>query len=679
MKQWEWAGWGACLVQLGTLPCAMAQADVFTLGEITITAPGDQAELAGSSVLTQQALREQNQDTVGTALNLAAGVHSAYAGARGEQVFYVRGFDRLQVPVYIDGIPTYVPYDGRIDLGHFTTYDLSRIEVAKGFSSLIYGPNALGGAINLITRRPTRAFEGEVGGGIGLSDDGGLDNHRVHANLGGKHESWWFQAGVSRLKTESFELPSGFRPTNVQQGEGQRENSRHKDDKLSLKLALTPNAGDEYVFGYVRQQGEKGQPTYAGELPLSGSGSGSRRRWWEWPQWDKTSYYFSSSTELGEHVIRTRLYHDVFENTLVGYDYANGVVGGVSSGFPSRYDDDSTGLSLEGDFALGSRNLLRVAYHFKDDVHRSSDDGTPWTHFKDRTQALSFEDTLTLADGLTLVGGVSYNQRKSLSTRNYGTNAGSPSTPSLYDEPGGDDSAVNYQLGLFRQVGAGGQVRLSFASRSRFATMMERYSTRFGTVIPNPDLKAERARHYELGYSGPLAGGWLLDAAVFRSDVRDSIQNVTIAQQGDCTSSACEQPQNVARARHVGLELGLQGEVGPIEVMGNYTWLRRKNLSAPDVRPTDTPRHKLFASVGWSHGPWKLTGNVEAASQRYSSSNGQQVAHGFAVYGFKAGYTLGSGMQIEAGVRNLFDRLYAYSEGYPMAGRNYFVNINVPF
>ncbi|MCS5517457.1 TonB-dependent receptor plug domain-containing protein [Pseudomonas qingdaonensis] len=78
----------------------------------------------------------------------------------------MRGFDRLQVPVYIDGIPTYVPYDGNIDLGRFTTYDLSRIQVDKGFASLLYGPNTLGGAINLVTRRPVQEFEGEVGGGL---------------------------------------------------------------------------------------------------------------------------------------------------------------------------------------------------------------------------------------------------------------------------------------------------------------------------------------------------------------------------------------------------------------------------------------------------------------------------------------------------------------------------------
>ena len=57
----------------------------------------------------------------------------------------VRGFDSRQVPLFIDGIPVYVPYDGYVDFNRFSTADLAAIQVAKGFSSMAYGPNTLGG------------------------------------------------------------------------------------------------------------------------------------------------------------------------------------------------------------------------------------------------------------------------------------------------------------------------------------------------------------------------------------------------------------------------------------------------------------------------------------------------------------------------------------------------------
>jgi len=60
----------------------------------------------------------------------------------------IRGFDSREVPLFIDGIPVYVPYDGYVDLGRFTTADLAAIQVAKGFSSVAYGANTLGGAIS---------------------------------------------------------------------------------------------------------------------------------------------------------------------------------------------------------------------------------------------------------------------------------------------------------------------------------------------------------------------------------------------------------------------------------------------------------------------------------------------------------------------------------------------------
>jgi len=66
----------------------------------------------------------------------------------------------------------------------------------------------------------------------------------------------------------------------------------------------------------------------------------------------------------------------------------------------------------------------------------------------------------------------------------------------------------------------------------------------------------------------------------------------------------------------------------------------------------------------------------EAASQRYSSSDGKQVAAGFGVTNFKAGYHATSALLLEVGINNLFDKLYAYEEGYPEAGRSEFVQFN---
>ncbi|MDH0648733.1 TonB-dependent receptor [Pseudomonas sp. GD03858] len=670
----------AALAAMATSPAfADEQEKPFTLGEIRISAPQDDKLATGSSVVEAADMRLHDRETVDKALALAPGVNLAYIGGRAEQVVFVRGFDRLQVPVFIDGIPTYVPYDGNIDLGRFTTYDLSRVEVAKGFASLLYGPNTLGGAINLVTRRPTQAFEGEVGGGLELTDHGNVNAYRSYVNAGSNQGNWWMQGGVSYVDYDYTLLPDDFKPTNNQQGEGRRENSDKRDGKFSFKLGLTPNDTDEYVLGYVQQQGRKGQPPYAGDLPATGQ----RKRWWEWPTWDKTSLFLATHTRFGEHGLKTRVYHDTFKNSLESFTYNNGIVGPLQSGFPSKYDDESSGFSIEGDLALAASNRLGIAYHFKEDVHRSRDGGDPWTHFRDQTQSIALEDTWKLDEVFSVVGGVSYNYRKSLDAENFGTNTASPRVKTLYDEPTGSDDAVNAQLGLFINTGPllaidhDGQVRLTVARKSRFATIKDRYSTRFGTVIPSPDLKSERATHYELGYAGSLSDLWSLDAALFISEIEDSIQQVTVAPQPGC-AAPCGQYQNIAKARNQGVELGLKGDIGDWQLGASYTYLDRQNRSNPDIRPVDTPRHNLFASATWNQGAWRHTGSVEAASRRYSASDGTQVANGYAIYNLKTGYTFANDLRIEAGVRNLFDRLYEYTEGYPEMGRNYFVQFNVP-
>ncbi|GAB3973449.1 hypothetical protein GCM10028806_27310 [Spirosoma terrae] len=116
-------------------------ARVFSLGEVTVL--GRRGVDSTNTAFSRQ-IEAFNRLDVGRALNVLPGVTLSSVGARNETMVYVRGFDLRQVPVFIDGIPVYVPYDGYVDLGRFTTFDLAEVNVAKGFSSVTYGPNTLG-------------------------------------------------------------------------------------------------------------------------------------------------------------------------------------------------------------------------------------------------------------------------------------------------------------------------------------------------------------------------------------------------------------------------------------------------------------------------------------------------------------------------------------------------------
>ena len=67
-------------------------------------------------------MRQRNADTVADAVRLLPGA-TLSRNNRNEEMIYLRGFDPRQVPVFVDGVPLYVPYDGYVDFGRFTTFD----------------------------------------------------------------------------------------------------------------------------------------------------------------------------------------------------------------------------------------------------------------------------------------------------------------------------------------------------------------------------------------------------------------------------------------------------------------------------------------------------------------------------------------------------------------------------
>ena len=244
---------------------------VFTLGEIEVTAKAENDKNTTVERISSEEMRAFEKTTVADAANLLPGVTSSVTGARNEQTLFVRGFDIKHVPLFLDGIPVYVPYDGYPDLARFTTFDLSEIVVSKGFTSVLYGPNTMGGAINMVSRRPQKAFEGEVGTGISSGD-----TYYGYANLGTAQEKWYLQGGVSYLNSDYFPLSGDFKPTKTENGD-HRDNSYKQDGKIDLKAGFTPNKTDEYAISFIDQHGEKGTP------PYTGYDKTVTARYWQWP------------------------------------------------------------------------------------------------------------------------------------------------------------------------------------------------------------------------------------------------------------------------------------------------------------------------------------------------------------------------------------------------------------
>ena len=144
--------------RIGLIACCAAMAlhgEVFTLGQVEVVESVGGVQKSDTNVVTidEQQMQKNEIKRLSEVAYSTPGVYVDKKGPRAEQSIQVRGFDARRVPLFIDGIPVYVPYDGNLDFGRFTTFDLSRIDISKGSSSVLYGPNTMGGAINLITKK----------------------------------------------------------------------------------------------------------------------------------------------------------------------------------------------------------------------------------------------------------------------------------------------------------------------------------------------------------------------------------------------------------------------------------------------------------------------------------------------------------------------------------------------
>lgn len=642
-------------------PSAPAARDgIFTLGAIEVSGPRAAPADLLPARLTADALADLDRRDLATALPLLAGVTLINGGDRNEALVSVRGFDSRQVPLWVDGVPVYVPYDGNVDLRRFSTGDLALISVAKGFSSVLYGPNALGGAINAVSRRPQSPLEGTLSAFAGSGALRGFN-----ARVGALRGAWYAQAYASYEQRDSFRVSDDFRPIATENG-GDRENSFRRDEKASFKLGYTPNPTDEYAVGVSTQRGEKGNPPYAGADPRQ------RARFWRWPQWDKTSVYYVSTTQLAGGYVKPRLYYDTFENTLDAFDNATYRTQLLASSFRSIYDDYSWGASVESGLAPLGRHTLKSALHLKRDVHREHNVGQAVQTMRDETASLGLEHTWRPDDRLSLVGGVSFERRKNQHAQNRS------GTGFVYFSANKNSSA-NPQLGVFYTPAPAATWHATIARKTRFPTLKDRYSYRLGQALPNPDLRPERALHYEVGYEGALAAGFRLRATAFLSQLNDAIIQVDNVAR-TAAGVALFQLQNFGRVENRGVELGLdQSPVKWLRWSASYTRLQRENNTALAIRLTDTPQHRVLATAEIKAGAGlSFHPSLEYATDRYSTSYGI-VAPGYAVTNLHSRIRLPQGLTLSVGVTNLLDRNYALREGYPEAGREFTTRLDWKF
>ena len=130
-----------------------------TLSPVVVTAtrlPTPESEVASSiTVITAEEIQEKQERTLPDALADVPGLNVVQTGGPGGTTsVYIRGTNANQVKVLIDGIDASDPSspDGTFNFANTLTSDIARIEVLRGPQSGLYGADAIGGVINIITK-----------------------------------------------------------------------------------------------------------------------------------------------------------------------------------------------------------------------------------------------------------------------------------------------------------------------------------------------------------------------------------------------------------------------------------------------------------------------------------------------------------------------------------------------
>lgn len=459
------------------------------------------------------------------------------------------------------------------------------------------------------------------------------------------------------------------------------------------------NSNGQYVFTYNNQKADYGVPSYAGNDTRN-----NKIKYWKWPYWNRESYYFNSNTGLGEsNFIKFRAYYDQYPNSLQMFNSATyrSQLGQGSS----FYDDGSKGFSSEFTSRILPRHALGASFFLKDDIHKEHNINVsargvitiePWRNDRDQVVSIGLQDTITLTSRMRATVGFSADHLNAIRAQdiNKTTNTIAPFTCAN----GASGSACLVKVWAYNPLASlsysaekSGTIFFTFAMKSRFPTLKDRYSYKNGQAVPNPTLQPEYARNYALGYSHAFSFKTMMQVELFRSDVYDSIQNATIPAEfpNQCPTmpaGTCRKAVNIGKEVHKGVEFTVRSTPwSRLTLDANYTFLNR-SLSGPTnmigVYPVGTPRHKTIGTASLRL-PYEFQ---LLASARYESGtittndSGLVIpASRFATADLGGLVTVKGVASFQVGIKNLFDRYYYYQEGFAEAGRTWYFNTRYRF
>lgn len=584
------------------------------------------------SLVTTEDIERKNRNFLDEVLEYTPGVTvvEGDVNIRGSSGYTLGAGSR--VLLLVDGIPMMPGDSGDIKWDIIPISQISRVEVVKGAGSALYGSHALGGVINIISKEPSEVPFTEVKLTTGVYDEpyypewNWTDDLLYYTRADVVHTRKWKKTGMmlsaGHIKSTGYKQNTDYIKWNLL---GRFDVKFSQQSQLTLQSNYVEGkAGDVYLW---RNQHD------ALMVPVVSVNDRSN------------SYKFSFNTVYRQLInqkftykIRTSYFKNYWQ-----HDYHDN---------DDFSDAQKLGVEIQADYMLNKRQSFTFGIEGIYDITESAIFGD----HDGSTIAAYIQDEIHISKLISATLGARFDHHQV--------------------DTGLEDTQLNPKAGLTIKPSLITTVRASVGRGFRTPTMAELFSQTMTSgfkVIPNPDLRAERAWSYEVGLNQIINEHLLVDVAAFHNDYWNFIEPERDVQN-------VVQFSNVNRARIRGLEFLVQSSIWKQRIQSSvsYTLLDPKDVSTGKTLAY-RPEHTLSLSVNLNYGNFETGIDYRYVSELDTVKvypDEDRVPQ--KVFDTRAAYQFGN-YTIALNVNNVFNYNYAQVERNLAPIRNYVVTLTAKF
>ncbi len=644
------------LVALPVEPAAAA--DDPTLAPVVVTATrseksADDAPIR-TEVVTRQEIERTHARTLKQALENVPGLQLREVHGKSGYEVSLQGLTSDQVLVLVDGLPITPSTGSTVDLSQYLLNEVEQIEVVKGATSAQYGSSAMGGVINVITRRIRPGISGTAAADVGSrgsqnpSGDA-IDAASRHARfrLDGGSERWRMRVNGDVLRDDGFAVDPDAWP---RQGDAvDREQFGARLEWLPVRSGRMWVDANAYREEATQRYRYFAPPNY---IPQRKTENIDRDRFGAGGNW------------TGDSGLRTELkaVHETYDSESRSFSNEAFVLG-------RQAGQEMTHVTAQADLPMWYRQLWQFGVDWHRETLAQSNNGVSELVGSTRRSSdelfvqndILFDETWEL-----LLGGRWQND----------SDFGAHAVPK-----------VSLRANLLQTPVWRGALRASFGKGYRVPNLKERHflfdhSSLGYIVIGNPALRPERSDSLQLGGSLAYRERLSIDLNLFHNRIDDLIQvdeaNATITNGINAFTY-----RNIARARTRGVESSLRWQAGAaLDLTAGYTFTQTRDLDT-GLELTRRPRHMARLGLDWRTLPdttLSLRGRYQSSELVDSSSGGRSPA--WATLDLAVNHELGGGTTLYGGINNLFDRQRDFGDANdfgPLSGRFVYLGVRYEF